>query len=59
MTFPPGWARLSTRPVPTGSLLLAMTIGMAGCLDRSAWRAVAALARWLAFVPKVTMASAP
>ena len=28
MTFPPGRAKLAISPVPTGSILLIMTIGM-------------------------------
>ena len=28
MTFPPGWLRLATRPLPTGSSVLAITIGI-------------------------------
>jgi hypothetical protein len=28
VTFPPGRAKLATKPVPTGSVLLAITIGI-------------------------------
>ena len=28
MTFPPGWERLATRPLPIGSFAMAKTIGM-------------------------------
>jgi hypothetical protein len=46
--FPPGRARLATKPVPTGSALTAMTIGI---------DVVASLAAWLTGVEVVTIRS--
>jgi hypothetical protein len=37
VTFPPGWDRFATKPNPTGSATMAITMGMVDVARRAAW----------------------